>query len=237
MEAFSGAVSLGYTHIEVDLRMTADGVVVCLHDATVDRTTDGSGPVEAMTYEELSRLDAGFRHRVPGGFPHRGRGIAVPTLEELVTAFPGLRMVFDLKVDGMARSLTRIIEAHSLHERVMVGSFSDRRLAEVRAVAGSRVMTSTGTGATRRWLLSSRLGRKVAGEERALQVPLQSRGVRVVDRRLVDLAHDSGLQVHVWTVNHRGHMHDLLDLGVDGLVTDRADILKEVLEERGEWPE
>lgn len=235
MEAFAGATAMGLTHLETDLQITGDGVVVCFHDATVDRTTDGAGPLAAMTFGELAGLDAGFRHRGIDGFAHRGLGIRVPTFEELVTSFPAVRLVVDLKADGMARKLARIFEAHSLYDRVIVGSFSDRRLDEIREATANRVMTSTGSLATRRWLLASRLGRGVPGSARALQVPRHSRGVRVVDDRLVRVAHDSGLHVHVWTVNEPGEMRRLLDLGVDGLVTDRPDLLREVLEERGEW--
>lgn len=237
MEAFAGAVALGFTHIETDLRVTSDGVVICFHDATAERTTDGSGRLASMSWREVAGLDAGFRHRGADGFSYRGRLIRVPTFEELVTSFPDIRVVVDLKADGMARALARILEAHALYERVIVGSFSDRRLDEIREATDDRVMTSTGSLATRRWLLASRLGRSVAGNARALQVPRQTRGVRVVDARLVRVAHDSGLHVHVWTVNEPEEMRRLLDLGVDGLVTDRPDLLREVLRDRGEWAE
>jgi glycerophosphoryl diester phosphodiesterase len=122
-----------------------------------------------------------------------------------------------------------------LHDRVVVGSFSDRRLKEVREATGGRVATSTGSAESRRWLAASRLGRPVAGTARALQVPRNLRGVRIVDARLVQTAHAAGLSVHVWTVNERREMERLLDMGVDGIVTDRVDVLREVLESRGEW--
>ena len=236
MEAFSSAVALGFTHIETDLRITGDGVVVCFHDSTVDRTTDGTGLLAAMTLKQVAGLDAGFRHRGEDGFSHRGRGVGVPSLEELVTSFPEVRLVVDIKCDGMTGELTRIFDTYSLYERVIVGSYRDDRLAELRQATANRVATSTGSVATRRWLLASRLGRGVAGEAKALQVPRQIRGVRMVDQRLVRVAHDSGLHVHVWTVNEPGEMRHLLDLGVDGLVTDRPDLLRDVLSERGEWP-
>lgn len=237
MEAFAGAVDLGFTHIETDLRITSDGVVVCFHDAAMERTTDGSGRLASMTSAEVAGLDAGSRHRGVDGFSYRGQRIRVPTFEELVTSFPHVRFVVDLKADGMAEPLVRILEAHSLYERVIVGSFSDRRLEEIRTATGNRVMTSTGSLATRRWLLASRVGRSVAGTAQALQVPRQTRGVRVVDDRLVRVAHASGLHVHVWTVNEPEEMRRLLELGVDGLVTDRPDLLREVLRARGEWTE
>jgi glycerophosphoryl diester phosphodiesterase len=235
MEAFSGAVDLGYRHVETDLRVTSDGVLVCLHDATVERTTDGSGPVTDLTFEALSSLDAGYRHMGVDGRVFRGRGIQVPTLEEAVLSHPDVAFVVDLKADNLVGPLHDLIERLGLHERLIVGSFSDRRLQEFREASAGRVATSTGATLARSWLLASRVGRGVTGEASALQLPRHSRGLRVIDRKLIESAHAHGLQVHVWTVNSRAEMCDLLDLGVDGIITDRPDVLKEVLEERGQW--
>jgi glycerophosphoryl diester phosphodiesterase len=235
MEAFSGAVSLGYRHVETDLHLTRDGTLVCLHDHTVDRTTDGSGLVSELTFDELGGLDAGYRHSGTEGPVFRGRGIRVPSLEETVLTFPDVAFVVDLKTENLVGPLIEIIDRLDLHDRLIVGSFSDRRLDEFRAAAGGRVATSTGAGLSRSWVLASRMGRGVRCDAAALQLPRRSRGVRVVDGRLVAAAHDSGLQVHVWTVNHPGEMAELLDLGVDGIITDRPDLLKEVLIERGAW--
>lgn len=236
MTAFAGAVELGYEYLETDLHMTADGVLVCIHDPTVDRTTDASGPVSALTFDELSRLDAGFRHRGPDGHTYRGEGVRVPALEELVTSFPEARLIVDLKADGMTGELARLIERHDLADRIVVGSFSDRRIDRFIADTDGRIATSTGPRATRGWVVASRVGRAANGPASALQVPVQMRGVRVVDRKLIEAAHQRGLAVHVWTVNLRSEMEDLLDLGVDGIVTDRVDILRDVLTERGRWP-
>ena len=235
MEAFSGAVGLGYRHLETDLRVTSDGVLVCLHDPTVDRTTDGSGPVTDFTFNELSRLDAGYRHLGLDGRLFRGGGIRVPTLEEAVLAYPEVSFVVDLKTDNLVEPLHDLIERLGLHERLIVGSFSDRRLQEFREVSAGRVATSTGATLARSWLVASRVGRGVMGEASALQLPRRSRGLRVIDRKLIESAHAYGLQVHVWTVNSRSEMGELLDLGIDGIITDRPDVLKEVLEERGQW--
>ncbi len=235
MEAFAGAVGLGFRHIETDLHVTADGVVVCIHDPDVDRTTSGSGPVASYRHAELARLDAGHWHRGADGHEFRGRGLGVPTLEEAVLSFPDVSFVVDLKTEAAIEPLARLVEKLDLAGRLIVGSFSDARLAGFRATSGGRVPTSTGAVAARNWLLASRLGRAVPGAASALQLPRTSRGLRVVDRRLVDAAHARGLQVHVWTVNQPAEMHDLLDIGVDGLITDRPDLLRSVLEERGEW--
>lgn len=234
-EAFSAAVDLGISHIETDLRMTSDGVLVCFHDPTVDRTTEGTGPVSGLTWDELAALDAGHRHGAEREFPYRGAGVKVPRFEELISDFPGLGVIAELKADGLAEPLVRLIEDHDLHDRIIVGSFSDKRLAEVRELSRGRVRTSTGMAATRRWVLAARAGRPVMGGATALQVPVQSRGLRVVNQRLIRIAHEAGLDVHVWTVNEESEMVRLLDLGVDGLITDRPDLLRRVLTERGEW--
>ncbi|MDP9145280.1 MAG: glycerophosphodiester phosphodiesterase, partial [Actinomycetota bacterium] len=171
MKAFSGAVSLGYRHIETDIRVTADGVLVCFHDPTVDRTTEGTGPVSRFDFDSLLRLDAGFRHRGVDGHRFRGQGIQVPTLEDVVVGFPEVSLVVDLKADGLVGPLGHLIERLDLHDRLIVGSFSDARLAEFRAATGNRIPTSTGATLSRSWLLASRVRRGVECEASALQLP------------------------------------------------------------------
>jgi len=235
MTAFTGAIELGYRHLETDLRLTSDGVLVCFHDDTVDRTTNGRGPVVSLTLSELKALDAGHRHLTPDGYGFRGRGVEVPTLQELVTTFPDVSVVVDLKGEGLAKPLARLVAELGLADRLIVGSFSERRLAEFRELTGGRVPTSSGPITSRAWLLAARAGRGVRGPASALQLPARSRGMRVVDERLVVSAHGHGLQVHVWTVNTAPEMAHLLDMGADGLITDRPDILRKVLDDRGEW--
>jgi glycerophosphoryl diester phosphodiesterase len=233
--SFQSAYDLGYRHIETDLHMSADGVLVCFHDDTVERTTEGTGHVEDFTLAELQRLDAGHRHRTEDGFPFRGKGVRVPTLEWLLSTFPDASLVLDLKTDALAEPLAALVDDLDAYERLIVGSFSDARLSEFREITDGRVPVSSGSALSRLWVLASRVGRGVAGDASALQLPTHMRGVRVVDEKLVHAAHEAGLQVHVWTINERSEMIRLLDMGVDGLVTDRPDILKDLLVERGEW--
>jgi glycerophosphoryl diester phosphodiesterase len=233
--SFQGVYDLGYRHFETDLHLTADGAVVCLHDPTVDRTTNGSGLVEELTLTQLQELDPGFRHVTPEGFPYRSGGSRIPTLDWLLATYPDVSVVADLKCDAVVGPLVAIIDDLGAHDRVIVGSFSDARLDEFRHLSDRRVATSTGSTSSRLWVLASRVGRGVQGEAAALQLPVRMRGVRVIDEKLVAAAHAAGLQVHAWTVNQPEEMRRLLDFGVDGVITDRPDLLKEVLIERGEW--
>lgn len=233
--SFQGAYNLGYRHFETDLHLTADGVLVCFHDPTVDRTTNGTGPVESLTLAELQSLDAGYRHGTADGFTYRDRGASVPTLEWLLTTFTDVSVVVDLKCDGLAEPLAALLDELGAHDRLIAGSFSAARISELQDLTDGRVPVSSGPTLARLWVLASRVGRGGGGDISALQLPTHMRGVRVVDEKLVDAAHNEGVQVHVWTVNEVSEMNRLLDMGVDGLITDRPDHLKEVLIQRGEW--
>jgi glycerophosphoryl diester phosphodiesterase len=235
MLAFQGAHDLGFRHFETDLHLTSDGVLVCFHDTSLDRTTDGSGEVSERTLAEIQTLDAGHRHADAGSYPFRGEGLVVPTLEEVLETFADVSLVVDMKAIGLAEPLAELVDRLGVGDRLIVGSFSDERLDVFRDLTSGKVPTSTGPVAARMWLLSSRVGRGGGGTADALQVPTQLRGVRVVDERLVQAAHDAELQVHVWTVNDPEEMVRLLDLGVDGLITDRPDVLKDVLVGRDQW--
>lgn len=235
IEALAGAVQLGYRHLEIDLHLTSEGLPVCIHDPTVDRTSNGKGAVSTYSLERLQTLDAGYRHASPDGYPYRGKGLRIPTLEEVFAAFPDAAYVLDLKTDGLEGPVSDLLDRFGLHHRVIAGGFNDRRLAAFHHRTGGMVATSTGPTDARRWLIGSRVGRSGGGLADAIQVPVQRRGVRIVDHKLVEAAHRHGIQVHVWTVNDPDEMIRLLELGVDGVITDRPDLLKEVLEERGEW--
>ena len=225
MPAFQAAIERGARHIETDVRVSADAVVHCFHDPLVDRTTSGTGPLNVHTSSDIEELDAGHRHVTADGPVFRETGARIPTFEELVTSFPDVSIVVDMKEDDVVEPLATLVNSMGIGERLIVGGFSDRRIAAFRELTSGRVPTSTGPTETRMWLLASRVGRGYSGSASALQVPRQVRGVKVVDPKLVDAAHSKGLQVHVWTVNEPAHMRELLEMGVDGLVTDRIDLL------------
>lgn len=234
MVAFSGAVDLGFAWLETDLHLTADGVLVCLHDPTLDRTTDRTGPVSAVSAKDLEKVDAGHAHAPNEDFPFRGRGIRVPTLEELVTSFPDARLVVDLKQDGLVEPLWKLVEQLRLHDRLVVGSFSDRRLSAFRRASRGSVATSTGPMRSMAALAGAMAGRAPRLAD-AVQFPVSVGRVRPFSRRTVASFHRRGYQAHVWTVNEPAVMHRFYDLGVDAVITDRPDLLRDVLRERGEW--
>jgi glycerophosphoryl diester phosphodiesterase len=219
--AFEHAVALGYTYLETDVHATSDGVLLAFHDAVLDRLTDRVGTVAGMRYAELA--DA----RVGGREP-------IPTLASLLERFPDARFNIDIKSPAAVAPLAQLIREAGSEDRVCVGSFSNRRLAAFRRLAGPRVATSCGPAAVAvhrsgARLVAGRLGGNV------LQVPAQYGPVTVVTGRFVAKAHAMGMPVHVWTVNERAEMERLLDLGVDGLLSDRIEVLRDVLRGRGQW--
>ncbi|GAA5048019.1 glycerophosphodiester phosphodiesterase [Streptomyces similanensis] len=220
---FRRAVALGYRYIETDVHATADGRLVAFHDATLDRVTDGAGRIADLPWAEVARA------RVAGREP-------VPLFEELLETFPEVRWNVDVKAEPALRPLLEVIERRTAFARVCVGSFSEARVVRAQRLAGPRLATSYGTRGVlglrlRSWGLPAALRRSAV----AAQVPVAQSGVPVVDRLFVHAAHARGLQVHVWTINEPERMHRLLDLGVDGIMTDHIDTLRAVMRERGVW--
>jgi glycerophosphoryl diester phosphodiesterase len=237
LHAFAAAVEMGYTYLETDVHLTADGVVMAFHDPALDRVTDRSGAIAALSAADVESADAGYAFSRDDGrsFPHRGRGVCVPRLDTLLEAFPQARLNIDPKSDAVVEPLVEVLRRHDAFERVCVGSFSDARLSRVRRLGGGRVCTSMGPRATALAWASCRSGRIPCQGADCMQIPLSTRGVTLVTPALLRAAHRSGLQVHVWTIDERSEMERLLDMGVDGLMTDRIAVLKDVMRARGQW--
>lgn len=220
---FRRAVELGYRYIETDVHTTRDGKLVAFHDSTLDRVTDGAGRIADLPWDDV-------RHaRVGGKEP-------VPVFEELLETFPEVRWNVDLKAEPALHPFLELIERTGAWDRVCVGSFSEARVIRAQRLAGPRLATSYGTRGVlnlrlRSWGVPAALRRSAV----AAQVPEAQSGIQVVDHRFVRAAHARGLQVHVWTINDPQVMHRLLDLGVDGIMTDHIDTLRKVMEDRGVW--
>ncbi len=237
MAAFQRAVDLGYAYLETDAQLSRDGALIAFHDDVLDRTTDLSGRVGDHTMAEIARADAGCRFTPDAGrtFPRRGRGIRVPALEEVLTAFPQVRVNVDVKTEAVVAPLVRLLDRVDAWDRVCVGSFSDPRLTRLRRLAGGRMCTSMGRRAVAAARAASIAGRFPTRGGDCAQVPAAQWGVRVVDRRFIRAAHHAGVPVHVWTIDDQPTMEALLDLDVDGIMTDRPALLREVMLRRGMW--
>jgi glycerophosphoryl diester phosphodiesterase len=223
MPAFEAAVALGYRYLETDVHVTADGVLCAFHDDRLDRVTDRSGLIAELPWSEVARA------RVGGSEP-------IPLLEDLLGTWPDVRVNIDPKHDSAVAPLAAVLRRVDAVDRVCIGAFSDRRLARLRTLLGPRLCTSLGPAGVAR-LRAASLGPPAGRLPAAcVQVPPSFRGVAVVDARFVRGAHRRGLPVHVWTVDDGAEMHRLLDLGVDGIMTDLPATLKDVLVERGAWP-
>ena len=235
MTAFQGAIDLGYRFLETDLHLTTDGVLVTFHDDPLERCTNAEGRVADRSFIELQDVDAGYRFAQDGSHPYRAAGVGIPSLEEVVRTFPEAHFILDLKQPQIEEALATFLVRHSLENRVIVGSFRDRRLRRFRHLTAGRVATSSGPVETINVRAKSWLGRPATSPADAFQVPVKQ-GIPIVDRAFVEAAHAAGKQVHVWTINERSEMESLLDLGVDGLITDRPDTLREVMTGRGGGP-
>ena len=225
MMAFQGAVDLGYRYIETDVHVTSDGKVVIFHDNDLERLSDGIGAFAKLDWADVRNLDVAFSFDPASGFPLRGTGITMPLFEEAVVSFPQQMWNVDLKQPGIAERLAAEVRRLGIEDRVLIGSFHDRRITAFRRAAPD-IATSAGPIEVAR-ALTQRPRRHVGAD--AYQVPERGGGLRLVTRRFVDRAHDAEKQVHVWTVNDPSDMRRLLDFGVDGIITDRPDLLNEVL--------
>jgi glycerophosphoryl diester phosphodiesterase len=234
---FRRALELGTDVLEMDLQATSDGALVIIHDREVDRTTDGKGPVDSFTLSDLKRLDAGFRWSPDNAntFPLRNKGVEIPTLIEVFRAFPNTRMNIEIKSSqvNMIQDLCRTIRENGMSKKVLIACFDAGKLGEFRS-ACPEVTTSTGASeaALFYWLQWAHMESAYSPSAQALQIPEAYGDYRIATRRFIDAAHRRNMRVHVWTVNDLESMQRLIDLGVDGIMTDYPDRLLKVLKEQ-----
>src|SRR5215211_1687562 len=236
LEAFRVAVEAGAGGLELDVHMTLDKEIVVIHDATVDRTTNGSGAVAEMTLEELRTFDAGYRFSPDGGHthPYRGRGVKVPTLAQVYEEFPVTSVNIDIKEaqPGAEEAVLRVMR--DAGERSLVVSDDHAVVRRFRKVSEGRISTGASRLEIGAFYLLSRLRLEWLARPAydALQVPVDHEGITLVTPRFLEAAHSRGVRMDVWTINDPGEMRRLLDLGVDVIMTDDPGTLADLLQER-----
>jgi glycerophosphoryl diester phosphodiesterase len=225
LPAFEACVALGYRFLETDVRVTSDGELVVLHDATLDRVTDRTGRVDALPWREVQAALIGGRE-------------PILRLEDLLGAWPDIRFNLDIKAAGVLAPLVRTVRRLKAEDRICLASFSDARIAAARRLFGPDVCTSLGPRGVAALRLSSyspRAAGLVRIQAGCAQVPLALGGRPLVDERFIAAAHARSVQVHVWTVDTAAEATEMLDLGVDGVMTDCPAMLRDLLISRGQW--
>jgi glycerophosphoryl diester phosphodiesterase len=231
LAAFTAATALGFRHLETDVHVTSDGVLIAFHDEQLDRVTDRTGTIRDLPWSEVRAA------RIGGTDP-------VPTLSELLEAFPDSWFNVDAKSDDAVVALARTLQRHGAVARTCVAAFSDERLARVRKLMGPELCTAASPREVTRLIGRAKLRRSSATwpdpgrpgtPYQCVQVPERHGRVTIVTPSFLRAAHARGCRVHVWTINEAADMHRLLDMGVDGIMTDRPSVLRDVLVDRGEW--
>ncbi len=220
LRAFEHAVDLGYRYLETDLHATSDGVVIAFHDSRLDRVTDRTGVVSELPWSEVSKA------KINGHEP-------IPRLDELLEHLPQTKFNLDIKAENGLTPAADVLRAANAIDRVCVSSFSQSRVRRIRREVGPSLCTGYGDWET---ALIRFLPFALKSSGACLQIPDRFGPLRVLTPGLIKRAHAGGKQVHVWTVDDPAAMHRMLDAGVDGLITDRTDVLRDVLVERGQWP-
>lgn len=222
LEAFEDAYRLGIRYMETDVHLTADGVVVAFHDPTLDRVFGYDVEIASLDWASLAEL------RLPCG-------AHIPRLEDLLNALPDARFNIDMKSDLVVAPLFELICKMGVIDRVCLASFYDHRIIKAREEFGVRLCTSAGRRSIARQVFRCKGLPFRRSQANIIQVPVRKLGIEIVTPRFIKLAHREGIDVHVWTINEEMEMHRLLDMGVNGIMTDRPRVLRDVIESRGEW--
>lgn len=243
LAAFARADEIGGSDFfDVDVHMTSDGQLVGLHDATVDRTTNGQGRIDSMTLAQAQELDAGYHFQdLDGQYSYRGQGVRILALEELFRVYgQKYYLHFEIKdtypkhgPSQIEQKLWELIQAYQMEKRVIVASFQQGIVNRFNRLAGGQVVMGAGSAEITQFVLAHklRLPAFYRRKSQVLEIPTHSSGFNLKDRRLIEGAHRLGMEVYYWTIDDPAEMRELLALGADGLFTNRPDLLKTLLEE------
>ncbi len=240
MAAFTNAVNMGVDVLETDLYITKDGYLVAIHDPTVDRTTNGHGKISDMTLKEIQKLDAGYHFKdLQGNYSYRGKGVYIPTAEEMFQSVGNVRIEMEIKddnpperLDEISAKLWALIKQYHMEDKILVASFDQDILNTFEKYAKGRVATSAGKQEVKSFVVFHKffLRNLYTPQVDAFQIPTEDSGFDLTDKKLIDGAHRRGMQIHYWTIDDPKAMKKLIDAGADGILTNRPDLLMELLE-------
>ena len=237
LASFALASALGAGYLELDVHASSDGTVVVLHDADLDRTTDATGPIAERSWRDIQRIDAGYRFRgTDESFPYRGQGVRIPALEEVLRAFP--QHFFNIEIKQAAPSIVAdvvaLLRSCDAAERTLLAAARDDVMAEIRAAVGDSIATGSSTGDVAMFI--DRCERDDWSDYRhpgvALQIPRSFAGQDLVTPRTIAAAHRLAVEIHVWTINSAAEIEELLDLGVDGIMSDAPGLVRSAVDRR-----
>ncbi|MCR8645597.1 glycerophosphodiester phosphodiesterase [Paenibacillus sp. N1-5-1-14] len=244
MAAFAIADSLEVDALETDIHMTKDGHLVTIHDATVDRTTNGKGRVDSYTLAELQKLDAGYHFKdLNGQYSYRGKGVYIPTLDEVFAAY-GSKYYFTVEIkesypigkpSEIEQKLWDLIRKYKLEDKVIMNSFDNDIVSKFSDLSGNRVPLGAGKAEVIKFVIANKLFLPgfYRPSSQVLQIPTEDSGFNLSTKRIIENAHRLNMQVHYWTIDDKPTMKKLIELGADGIMSNRPDLLKEVIEEMG----
>lgn len=243
MASFENAANMGADVLETDIHITKDGHLVTIHDPSVDRTTNGKGNVADLTLAELQALDAGYHFKdLDGSYSFRGKGVYIPTVEEMFQRFDDMKIEIEIKDDNpperieeISSKLWELIGKYQMEEKIIIGSFDQKILQTFEKYAKGRVAITAGRQEVKSFVVFHKffLRNLYVPKVDAFQIPVEDSGFDLTDQRLIDGAHRLGMEIHYWTIDDPKTMEKLIDAGADGILTNRPDLLLKLLEEKG----
>lgn len=243
MTAFKNAANMGVDVLETDIHITKDGHLVTIHDPSVDRTTNGKGNVANLTLAEIQELDAGYHFKdLEGNYSFRGKGVYIPTVEEMFQAFGGMKIEIEIKDDNpperieeISSKLWDLITKYQMEEKILIGSFDQEILKTFKKYSKGRIATIAGRQEVKSFVIFHKffLRNLYVPKVDAFQIPVEDSGFDLTDPKLIDGAHRLGMEIHYWTIDDSETMEKLIDAGVDGILTNRPDLLLKLMEEKG----